>query len=222
MEISPRLPVHYPNRSDVDKYNYYNPSNSYPGPSHIYAQSQQSSSSYVRPSNSYARPTQPSNSYARPSTNKPVNSYIPPNPPSTYLPPYQTQSTTKKPDLPNNTYLPPNPSQSINTIPSASQSSYNINNNQNIATGLVPPKEEQEEATAVCQTQSECCDESSGKLVIPIPLKNRNSNDCCSRTAKLVIPLTHFDSKAAERLKEAFTKEEFDVDNLIRSILGNL
>ena len=91
-------------------------------------------------------------------------------------------------------------------------------------TGLVPPKgEKEEEENVVCSIQSECCGESSGgKLVIPIPLKNRNSNDCCLKTAKLVVPLTYFDKKAVEKLKEAFTKEDFDADKLIRSILENI
>lgn len=211
MEISPRLPVHYPNRSDENKYNYYKPSNSYPGPSHIYVPPNMANhgSSINKPSN------KPTNTYIPPfnSTPRPIQ-----NPLVTYLPPIQTQRPTNKPNVPNNTYLPPNnPSQSIISTSPRPQGILNGNNQitQNILTELVPPKEE-----VVCPIQSECCDDSSGKLVIPIPLKNRNSNDdCCIRTAKLVVPLSYFDTKAVEKLKEAFTKEEFDADNLIRTIL---
>lgn len=208
MEVSPRLPVHYPNRSDDNKYNHYKPSNSYPGPSHIYIPPNMSSQ---QSPNSHVNPLPSPSSYGRPSHKPSYN-----RPPVTYLPP--VKSTTKRPSTLNNTYLPPsnNPSKSTTTSrPITSQGN-------NLITELVPPKEEEEEGgDVVCAMQSQCCDESSGKLVIPIPLKNRNSNDCCVKTAKLVVPLTHFDKKAVENLKEAFAKGEFDADNFIREILEN-
>lgn len=230
MEISPRLPVHFPNRSDEDKYNHYKPSNSFPGPSHIYLPPnmipQQSPSSIVPTSFIRPPPQRPTQKPTQRPTNRPINSYVPPLPSSTYLPPTKS-TTTKRPSTPNNTYLPPSsnnhPSTSKTTTTTSRPTASSQGNNQNyLITGLVPPKEEEKE-NVVCPIQSECCGESSGgKLVIPIPLKNRNSNDCCVKTAKLVVPLTHFDKKAVEKLKEAFTKEEFDADKLIRSILENM
>lgn len=225
MEITPKLPVLFPNRSDDDKYSHYKPSNSYPGPSHIYIPpnmtSLLTSSSNVPSPASYVRPPPPQRPPHNRPTQKPINTYVPP---STYLPPIK--STTKRPSTPNNTYLPPNnnnPSKSTTTSRPTTTASSQGNNQNNLITGLVPPKGEEEVEDVVCKKQSECCDESSGgKLVIPIPLKNRNSNDCCVKTAKLIVPLIHFDKNSVEKLKEAFAKEEFDADKLIRSILENM
>lgn len=69
---------------------------------------------------------------------------------------------------------------------------------------------------------SQCCDDSKGRLVIPILLKNRNSNDCCSKTAQLIFPLKSIDITIVAQLKENLLKEEFNVDQLIRSIFENL
>lgn len=149
-EISPRLPVNLPNRTDNgDKYTYYKPSsNSYPGPSHIYAPSNLASNIYLPPENAFET-----------SSNSPFN------PPS-------------------NVYEPPK----------------------------VP--------TTYCSSQ--CCDDLKGKLVIPMPLKNRNSNDCCSRTAQLILPLKNIDITIVAQLRENLSRKEFDADQLIRSILENL
>jgi hypothetical protein len=269
-EISPRLPVNYPNRTETDKYNHYKPSNSYPGPSHIYVPANMvpSSSSYPEPPVSYVRPPppppNPANSYVKPpkpsygrppqvsSNNNNNNNYnnrptqappasnnpttLSPNIPNTYLPPISVVENTTPPENtylpPQSTYLPPEsntnkpiitttaePATTTTTFlsPSTPQNFY-IGN----LTELVPPKEEKEEVT--CPTQKECCDESSssGKLVIPIALKNRNSTDCCQRTAKLVVPLQNFDSAAIDKLKEIFENEEIDAEKIIRKLLENL
>lgn len=160
--ISPRLPVHLPNRTDTgDKYTYYKPSsNSYPGPSHIYAPSNQVLNTYLPPGNSFATSLEtPSNS----PSNKPTFSPF--------------------------------------IVPT------NIN---------VPPKE------TLISCSSQCCDDSKGKLVIPILLKNRNSRDCCSRTAQLILPLKNIDITVVAQLRKNLSQKEFDADQLIQSILENL
>jgi hypothetical protein len=229
-EITPRLPVTYPNRSDTDnKYNHYKPSNSYPGPSHIYVPP--NIVSYLEPPSSYVRPPppppNPANSYVRPtpsplqiSPNNPTNNVILSTPtPSeniqnTYLPPVsavENISTT-----PASTYLPPQkplsiylPPESNTNKPTTARPILSPSTPQNFYIGnlteLVPPKEEKEEV--ICPTQKECCDESSsGKLMIPIALMNGNSNDCCIRTAKLIIPLHNFDEAAVAKLKDILEK----------------
>jgi hypothetical protein len=77
-----------------------------------------------------------------------------------------------------------------------------------------PPKE---------PCSSQCCDDNSkGKLVIPIPLKNRKPDECCSKVAQLILPLKNIDITIVAQLRENLSRKEFDVDQLIRSILENL
>lgn len=153
-EISPKLPVNLPNRTDYgDKYTYYKPSDLYPGPSHIYAQSN-------------------------------IDSNI-------YLPP------------PQNTYIPPENPHAISVeIPSNIISTFDSTNEK-----------------ASCCTP---CSNDPGKLVIPIPLKNRNSNDCCARTAQLIIPLKNIGITFGTQLRKSLAQKEFDADQFIRNILDNL
>lgn len=203
-------------------------------------------SSYVRPpppppnpANSYVRPTsppsKPTGGQVSSNYNTNQNAVSLPTPTSsqniqnTYLPPVTTPPNANiylPPQKPVSTYLPPDSNTNIPSTTTAEPTILSPSTPQNFYIGnlteLVPPKEEKEEVT--CPTQKECCDESSssGKLVIPIALKNRTSNDCCSRTAKLIIPLQNFDAAAVKKLKEIFESQEISADKIIQNILENL
>ncbi|KAG5682458.1 hypothetical protein PVAND_011809 [Polypedilum vanderplanki] len=220
IENNARLPVTMkPANPQSDSY-YTRPPQSYPGPSNIYAPSLVPIQT-ARPPTSYLPPHQ-----------LPDNIFIPPLN-NTYLPPYKPNNISNL--LENsidNTYVPPElpanyfvlPEEELNSSPTPSISSSNnaayqgtsgsSNNNIN---ELLPPKEPN------CPGTIQYCDSTNGCLIIPIELKNRNSENCCSNSnyAKLILPLKNFNEDTVQKIINIVPKE-LDANDLIQNILDNL
>lgn len=127
--------------------------------------------------------------------------HIPVKPPVDYLPP--TQATTQA--APTNTYLPPSDPENEYLPPAVKPS-----RPPQISTeDLLPPS---------LPSGNCCCDESSssGRFVIPVPLKYQDSK----LVAKIVLPLNGMDKESILKLSTAFT-DEIDGKELIRIILQN-
>ncbi|CRL01932.1 CLUMA_CG015247, isoform A [Clunio marinus] len=225
-DVQPKLPVTL--KTTYKPYVYSTPPNTYipPGPLHIYTPNQINGTPN-KPPTVYLPPKGPNDLYLPPPTvPKPANTYLPPatttkaKPTITYLPPTTPKppNTYLPPKDPSNIYLPPNttPKPSHIYLPPVTQATKPKPKpplSPNIAI-LRPP--------VLPECDNSCCQKKSGGMfVIPIPLKNFNSNECCARTAELILPLNQFDHDSVKKLKESMI-EEIDAKELIRNILKSL
>jgi hypothetical protein len=175
------------------------PPNSYPGPMNIYAPEIAPIHIYNKAPSPHGSNSKPNNTYLPPdSTKKPDNTYLPPTvsstPGNTYLPP----NNTYLPPKPDNTYLPPHNDDSSDNKP---ESIYIE------SLSLLPPK------VPECE-----CNDMTGKLIIPIQMKNREKEDCI---AKLILPTKPFDSDMIQKLKDLLPTA-IDTDLFLKHILENL
>lgn len=168
------------------------------------------------------------------------NAYIPPGPPHIYAP-NQIQAHTKKPD---NLYLPASQADVSSSVNLPSKPASPIESNVNLFLPPVdtfsPPHKPADEylppaatpaptvnheivspSSTNCIGSSRCCDDSYGKIVIPIPLTTKDEGGCCKPQAQLILPMNGFDSKSLKEL-ELSIPEEIDVTRLLKNILENL
>lgn len=158
-----------------------------PGPPHIYAPNQ-IHIPIKPPVDEYLPPTRTTTQVT------PTNTYLPPS--NTYLPPSDPENVYLPPEDPSNEYLPPTVKPL--TLPQISTED------------LLPPN---------LPSGNCCCDESSssGKFIIPVPLKYQDSK----LVAKIILPLNGMNKESVLKLTNAFT-DEIDGSELIRNILQNL
>lgn len=193
-EANPRLPVTRKTTKSPSGYVYDDPSpNAYipPGPPHIYA-----------PNQIQAHTKKPGNLYL-PASQADVSSSV--NLPSKPASPIESNVNLFLP--PADTYLPPH-KPADEYLPPAATPAPTVNQ-------IVPP------SSTNCIGSSSCCDDSYGKIVIPIPLTNKAGGECCKPQAQLILPMNGFDSKSLKELKLSIP-EEIDVTRLLKNILENL
>lgn len=190
----PRLPVTRKTTKLPLGYVYHESPNAYipPGPMHIYAPNQIQAPT-KKPGNLYLPALQ---------ADVPSNVYLPSKPAS----PFESNVNLISP--PADTYLPPH-KPADEYLPPATTPAPTLNQE------IVPP------SSANCVGSSRCCDDSYGKIVIPIPLTIKDGGGCCKPQAKLILPVNGFDSKSLAELKLSIP-EEIDVTKLLKNILENL
>lgn len=226
-DVHAKLPVTLKSTT-VDSYVYSTPPESYkpPGPLNIYAN--QFFMPTARPPIVYLPPeTTAANVYLPPvedqtTVETPTNTYLPPvdpavdvvseDPLNTYLPPEDPTNVYLPPEDPTNVYLPPEDPSNVYLPPSTHSPKPTISQE------IIPPELPDE----TCQSSLSCCEEASqGKFIIPIPLKSRGKNGCCTQVAKLILPTKGFDEDTVRKLAAAMT-EEIDATELVKNILKNL
>jgi hypothetical protein len=154
----------------------------------------------------------------------PNNTYIPPHNPidNTISPPEQKPQNSHKPSSSSTggSYggSSSNHHNNITPPPPTHKPAYHGGSSSHI-TELLPPKEPENN----CPGTIQYCDSTNGCLIIPIELKNRNTESCCSTAnyAKLILPLKNFDEDTVKKITEAVPRD-IDANDLIHNILNHL
>lgn len=215
-EVNVRLPVTMKTTPSSPGYHISPPNNlNPPGPPFIYPDVAL---------NLIKEPGKPASFYMKPPLFlDPAHTYLPPVTITAPTRPFTVYSTTPKAESPANIYLPasmPAKPESIylpakpETPPSIYLPSHSSKPPPILSNDILPP------ILPSKQPQPDC-ESSQGKLVIPIPLKGREGENCCAQTAQLILPIKSLDNYSLNKLK-ASTPDEIDVTLLIKNILENL